>query len=73
MKHLRSDMAERGLLVNEIPAHLGVNPDPIYKWTIRTSMSAHKVGQHWKILVKGNNGWGKIDDGLRETNPYMKS
>ena len=41
-------MNERLLSVDEIAAHLGVNPDSIYKWITRKSMPAHKVGKLWK-------------------------
>ena len=41
-------MSEHWLSVDEIAAHLGVNPDSIYKWITRKSMPAHKVGKLWK-------------------------
>lgn len=60
-------MQERWLSVEEIAAHLGVNPDTIYKWIIRKSMPAHKLGRLWKFLatevdqwVKGGLAAGKI-------------
>jgi excisionase family DNA binding protein len=36
-------MNERWLCVEEIAAHLGVNPDTVYKWIERKKMPAHKV------------------------------
>ena len=59
MKHQRSDMAERWLSVDEIAAHLGVNPDTIYKWITRKSMSAYKVGRLWKFLASEVDQWVK--------------
>lgn len=52
-------MAERWLSVDEIAAHLGVNPDTIYKWITRKRMPAHKVGKLWKFLASEIDGWVK--------------
>ncbi len=38
-------MQERRLSVDRIAAHLGVNPDTVYKWIGRKNMPAHKVGR----------------------------
>lgn len=59
MKHQRSDMAERWLSVDEIAAHLGVNPETIYKWITRKSMPAHKLGRLWKFLASEVDQWVK--------------
>ena len=50
-------MAERWLSVDEIAAHLGVNPVTIYKWIIRKRMPAHKVGKLWKFMASEVNDW----------------
>ena len=50
-------MQERWLSVDEIAAHLGVNPDTIYKWITRKGMPAHKVGKLWKFMVSEVNEW----------------
>ena len=55
-------MPERWLSVDEIAAHLGVNPDTIYKWITRKRMPAHKVGKLWKFLASEIDGW--VKDGL---------
>jgi len=52
-------MAERWLSVDEIAAHLGVNPDTIYKWITRKSMPAHKLGRLWKFLASEVDQWVK--------------
>ena len=52
-------MPERWLSVDEIAAHLGVNPDTIYKWITRKSMPAHKVGRLWKFLASEVDQWVK--------------
>lgn len=52
-------MAERWLSVDEIAAHLGVNPDTIYKWITRKSLPAHKVGKLWKFLASEVDAWVK--------------
>jgi excisionase family DNA binding protein len=52
-------MAERWLSVDEIAAHLGVNPDTIYKWITRKRMPAHKVGKLWKFLASEVDRWVK--------------
>ncbi len=52
-------MPERWLSVDEIAAHLGVNPDTIYKWIVRKSMPAHKVGRLWKFLASEVDQWVK--------------
>ena len=44
-------MQERWLSVEEIAAHLGVNPDTIYKWLTRKKMPGHKLGRLWKFLA----------------------
>ncbi len=48
-----------GLSVGEIAAHLGVNPDTIYKWIIRKKMPAHKLGRLWKFLASEVDQWVK--------------
>ena len=52
-------MPERWLSVDEIAAHLGVNPDTIYKWITRKSMPAHKVGRLWKFMASEVDQWVK--------------
>jgi excisionase family DNA binding protein len=52
-------MTERWLSVDEIAAHLGVNPDTIYKWITRKRMPAHKLGRLWKFLVSEVDQWVK--------------
>lgn len=52
-------MSERWLSVEEIAAHLGVNPDTIYKWITRKGMPAHKVGKLWKFLASDIDEWVK--------------
>ena len=52
-------MPERWLAVGEIAAHLGVNPDTIYKWITRKRMPAHKVGKLWKFLASEVDEWVK--------------
>jgi len=52
-------MPERWLSVDEIAAHLGVNPDTIYKWITRKRMPAHKVGKLWKFLTSEIDEWVK--------------
>jgi len=45
-------MSEHWLSVNEIAAHLGVNPDTISKGVTRKSMPSHKVGRLWKSQAR---------------------
>ena len=52
-------MQERWLSVDEIAAHLGVNPDTIYKWITRKKMPAHKLGRLWKSLASEVDQWVK--------------
>ena len=52
-------MQERWLSVEEIAAHLGVNPDTIYKWIERKKMPAHKLGRLWKFLASEVDQWVK--------------
>jgi len=54
---------ERWLSVDEIAAHLGVNPDTVYKWIDRKKLPAHKVGRLWKFQISEVNDWvraGKV-------------
>ncbi len=50
-------MPERWLSVDEIAAHLGVNPDTIYKWITRKGMPAHKLGRLWKFMASEVDDW----------------
>jgi excisionase family DNA binding protein len=50
-------MQERWLSVGEIAAHLGVNPDTIYKWITRKRMPGHKLGRLWKFLASEVDAW----------------
>ena len=59
--------AERWLSVEEIAAHLGVNPDTIYKWIERKKMPAHKVGRLWKFLASQVDQWVKGGKAAQET------
>ena len=52
-------MTERWLSVEDIAAHLGVNPDTIYKWVTRKNIPAHKVGRLWKFLASEVDDWVK--------------
>src|SRR5262245_27776366 len=52
-------MQERWLSVEEIAAHLGVNPDTIYKWSTRKKMPAHKLGRLWRFLACELDRWVK--------------
>ena len=60
-------MQERWLSVEEIAAHLGVNPDTIYKWIERKKMPAHKVGRLWKFLASQVDQWVKGGKAAQET------
>ena len=48
---------ERWLSVDEIAAHLGVNPDTVYKWIERKQMPAHKLGKLWKFKATEVDEW----------------
>lgn len=52
-------MPERWPSVAESVAHLGGNPDSIYKWITRKSMRAHKLGRLWKFLASEVDEWVK--------------
>jgi excisionase family DNA binding protein len=60
-------MSEHWLSVTEIAAHLGVNPDTIYKWVVRKKMPAHKVGRLWKFLASEVDAWVKGGLAAQET------
>ena len=44
--------------MDEIAAHLGVNPDTIYKLISRKPMPAHRVGKLWKFPASEVDEWG---------------
>lgn len=46
---------ERWLSVDEMAAHLGLNPDTVYKWIERKKLPAHKLGRLWKFQVSEVN------------------
>ena len=60
---------ERWLSVDEIAAHMGVNPDTVYKWIERRKLPAHKMGRLWKFKASEVDEWvrqGKAEeDGTR--------
>jgi excisionase family DNA binding protein len=60
-------MQERWLSVGEIAAHLGVNPDTIYKWIERKKMPAHKLGRLWKFLASEVDEWVKGGKAAQKT------
>lgn len=67
---LDQSMKERWLSVAEIAAHLGVNPDTIYKWIERKQLPAHKAGRLWKFMASEVDEWvraGKAAEPKRET------
>jgi excisionase family DNA binding protein len=59
-------MNERWLSVAEIAAHLGVNPDTIYKWIGRKGLPAHKVGRLWKFMISEVDAWVRAENVGRE-------
>lgn len=48
---------ERWLSVEEIAAHMGVNPDTVYKWIERKKLPAHKMGRLWKFKASEVDEW----------------
>jgi len=63
-------MQERWLSVEEIAAHLGVNPDTIYKWITRKRMPSHKLGRLWKFLASEVDAWVKGGHAAEDVVPY---
>ena len=68
-----NNMNERWLSVEEIAAHLGVNPDTIYKWIERKRMPAHKVGRLWKFLASEVDNWVKTGKAGEDSLPEAQS
>ncbi len=62
-------MQERWLSVGEIAAHLGVNPDTIYKWIVRKRMPGHKLGRLWKFLASEVDAWVKAGHAAEDVVP----
>ena len=60
-------MREQWLSVGQIAAHLGVNPDTIYKWITRKKMPAHKLGRLWKFLSSEVDAWVKGGHAAEDT------
>ncbi len=58
---------ERWLSVDEIAAHLGVNPDTIYKWIERRKLPAHKVGRLWKFKASEVDEWVRLGKAAEST------
>jgi excisionase family DNA binding protein len=48
---------ERWLSVEEIAAHMGVNPETVYKWIERKKLPAHKMGRLWKFKATEVDEW----------------
>ena len=53
-------MQERWLSVDEIAAHMGVNPDTVYKWIERKKLPAHKMGRLWKFKATEVDQWVRL-------------
>ena len=60
--HMKSISEDRWLSIEEIAEYLGIKRDTIYKWIVRKSMPAHKVGSLWKFKRE------EIDDWVRKGN-----
>ena len=58
---------ERWLSVDEIAAHLGVNPDTVYKWIEKKHMPAHRVGRLWKFKASEVDTWIREGRAARST------
>lgn len=41
----------------KVAAHVGVDPETIYKWITRKRIRAHKLGRAWKFLVSSADAW----------------
>ena len=52
-----SPVHDRWLSVDELAAYLGIKRDTVYKWIIRRSMPAHKVGRLWKFRKEEIDAW----------------
>jgi excisionase family DNA binding protein len=52
-------MNERWLSVEEIAAHLDVNPDSIHEWITRRKMPGYKLGGLGKFLAIEFDHWVK--------------
>ncbi len=50
----RMDKKKQWILVAEVETHLGVNPDTVYKWIVRSGMPGHKIGRLWKFRASGH-------------------
>jgi excisionase family DNA binding protein len=48
---------DRWLSVQELSDYLGIKRDTVYKWILRRSMPAHKVGRLWKFKKEEIDGW----------------
>lgn len=48
---------DRWLSVQELADYLGIKQDTVYKWILRRSMPAHKVGRLWKFKKEEIDGW----------------
>ena len=43
--------------VQELSDYLGIKRDTVYKWILRRSMPAHKVGSLWKFKKEEIDVW----------------
>lgn len=48
---------DRWLSVQELSDYLGIKRDTVYKWILRRSMPAHKVGSLWKFKKEEIDVW----------------
>jgi excisionase family DNA binding protein len=63
-------MSERWVSVSEVPEHLGVARDRVYRWIEAKALPAYRVGRHWKFTLDEVDRWvregGAGDDGVGE-------
>lgn len=48
---------DRWVSVDEIAIYLGVRRDTVYKWIVRKSLPAHKIGRLWKFRKDEVDSW----------------
>lgn len=58
---------ERWLSVDEIAAHMGVNPETVYKWIERKKLPAHKMGRLWKFKASEVDEWVRNGKAAEDT------
>jgi excisionase family DNA binding protein len=60
-------IAEPWVSVDDVPRHLSVAKDSIYRWIEHRGLPAHEVGRLWKFKLSQVDAWVEVGGAESET------